>query len=293
MGVRLALRPATAPWMPLGVKRRWMETLSRLGTLPRGIHASAETLGAVPALRYERDDSDPAQALLYFHGGGFVVASPRTHRGIASALVHACGAPVHLPDYRRAPEHPYPAALEDGLAAYRGLLDSGLSPERIAMGGDSAGGGISLATAMRLRDSGEPLPGALLLLCPWLDLTLSGRSRRLNAGRDPGLHDGSSQSDRDHYLGNRPVPVEHSIGEADLSGLPPILVQSGDGDLLSSDSHTLAERAREAGVEVTHTPFAGVWHDFQLEVGILREANDAVREAGAFLRRIWDGTPST
>lgn len=226
--VRVLVRPAFGPWVPNAGWRRWLDACSVLTLVPRGTEVRPVRLGEVPGVRvtYPGADStgvDTARAMLYLHGGGYTTGSPRTHRSLAGHLSRTVAAPVFLLDYRLAPEHPYPAALLDTLAAYRALQRAGYPPERIVLAGDSAGGGLAVATALALRDAGEPLPVALALLSPWLDLTLSSESIRSNASRDAMLN------------------------SAWLAGLPPRDVQAAGDELLVNDTDRFVERARTAG----------------------------------------------
>ena len=272
----------------MGVQRRWLEAVQRALPAPAATRSSGEALGGVAGDRVEREDADPTHALLYLHGGGYTVGSPKTHRGLAAHLCSAADATVHLPDYRLAPEHPFPAALDDALAAYRGLLDSGRDPARVVLGGDSAGAGLALAAALRLRDSGGPLPAALLLICPWVDLTMSSPSVAANEGRDAVLRASWLAACAERYADGRDLrdPELSPLG-ADLAGLPPLVIQAAGDDLLADEADRLAERARAAGVPVEHRRFEGLWHVFQTQVGMTREADVAVEEAGRALRHRW------
>ena len=289
---RLLQRSTQRTWLPIRFQRRWLETVATLTQVAPGTEVTAEELGGVPAERVVPRDADPDRAVLYLHGGAYVLGSPRTHRGLASQIAVAARAPVHVLDYRLAPEHPYPAAVEDAMAAYRALLESGLEPDRIAIIGDSAGGGLAVALAIRLREAGEPRPAGLVMIGGWFDLTCSGPSARFNAPRDAGLARPWTVACGDHYRAGRdPKLPELSPIHADLHDLPPTYIQVGSDDILLSDSEGLAERARAAGVEVAVRRFEGMWHDFQPGAGMLREADEAVAEIGRALEAIWAGRP--
>jgi epsilon-lactone hydrolase len=184
------------PWIPLHVQRQIQDAAARLTRVPPGVTVTPEELGGVRCDRIARDGANQDRAVLYLHGGAYVGGSLRTHRGIAAQIATASDAPVHLPDYRLAPEHPHPAAIEDALAAYRGLVDSRLDPKSIVVAGDSAGAGLALALGLRLRDGDGPPPAGFVLLNGWLDLTNSGPSMEMNRRRDVGLA-------RPHLLGGR------------------------------------------------------------------------------------------
>ena len=211
---------------------------------------------------------------------------------MAAQIALAGNAPVHLLEYRLGPEHKHPAGLDDSLAAYRELLASGVDPKSIVIAGDSAGGGLALALAMRLRESGEPQPAGLAVINGWLDLTCSGASMTLNAKRDVGLfRDWTVHGGELYRGGTDPRDPELSPVEADLHGLPPTYIQVGTHDLLLCDADLLAERAQAAGVDVGYSRFEGMWHDFQLGAGLLREADEAMADLAAALDDIWSGRP--
>jgi acetyl esterase/lipase len=184
---RVLQRSVQHPWIPIGVQRAWTEAASRITRIPSGTAIAPGSLGGVPCDRIATKAADRSRAVLYLHGGAYVIGSRRTHRGLAAQIALAGNAPVHLLDYRLGPEHKHPAALEDAVAAYRDLLASGIDPKSIVVTGDSAGGGLAIALATRLREAGEPLPGGLVILNGWLDLTCSGPSTSANARRDAGL----------------------------------------------------------------------------------------------------------
>jgi monoterpene epsilon-lactone hydrolase len=292
--VRVLIRPAFGPRVPNTIRRRWLDACSVLAPLPRGTEARPVRLGDVPGVRIARrgadsDGADASRAVLYLHGGGYTACSPRTHRALAGHLSLAVAAPVFLLAYRLAPEHPYPAALMDTLAAYRALQQAGYPPERIVFAGDSAGGGLAVATALALRDGGEPLPVALALISPWLDLTLSGESFTGNASRDAMLNAAWPVVAAEEYrAGHEATTPGISPLYADLTGLPPMDVQAAEYDLVVSDADRFVERVQDAGVPVSYRRYAGLWHVFQLQAGVLREADAAVADLGLALGRRWE-----
>jgi cation diffusion facilitator CzcD-associated flavoprotein CzcO/acetyl esterase/lipase len=236
--------------------------------------------------------TDPGRALLYLHGGGFSTGSPRSYRALAAALSRATGSTVYLPDYRLAPAHPYPAALTDTLAAYRALLAAGLPASQVVLAGDSAGGHLALAAALRLRAEGAPLPAGLALLSPWLELS---RPPGAGAGsRDPLLGEAWLRSCARAYLASAdPAGPGVTPLAADLAGLPPLHVQAGAEELLVGDADRLVARARAAGVPVGYDRWPGMWHDFQVFTGLLAAADEAVAALGRAIQPWWpDAEPA-
>jgi cation diffusion facilitator CzcD-associated flavoprotein CzcO/acetyl esterase/lipase len=229
-------------------------------------------------------DADGPHQVLYLHGGGYQVGSPASHRALAAHLSRATGAPVHVPHYRRAPEHAYPAALDDALAAYRALRAAGHASQRIAVAGDSAGGGLAMALLLRLRDAGEELPGSVGLISPWLDLDLRSAELVTNADRDAMLDPGWLGAAAHAYRGGTDAAELRPL-EADLAGLPPVHVVAGAEEVLVGDADALVERIRAAGGSVTYRRTERMWHAFPVFAGMLREADDAVAGVGAAMRR--------
>ena len=228
-----------------------------------------------------RDD----RAVLYLHGGGYVMGSFATHRKLAGDVSRAAGARSLLVDYRLAPEHAHPAAVEDAVRAYRWLLDEvGADPGRVAVAGDSAGGGLAVATLVALRDSGGPLPAAAVCVSPWVDLGCDAASYEGRATRDPIVTVGDLRRFRDWYLGGAdPRLPSASPARADLRGLPPLLVQVGDAEVLLDDASLLAERARAAGVDVTLEVWPDMVHVWHVFAGRVPESTAAVERIGDFL----------
>jgi acetyl esterase/lipase len=243
-------------------------------------------VGGVPADRVEHETATGDRAVIYLHGGGYVVGSPRVQGAIAAHLARASGATVYALDYRLAPENPFPAALDDSRAAYEWLLQRGADPGRVALAGDSAGGGLALATAAAARDAGTPMPGALVLISPWVDLTLSGETIHSKARDDAMLTRAWLTQCAEGYLdGASPDDPMASPLFADLGGLPPTLIQVGTREILLSDAVRLAERAAAAGVDVRLRRHDGLGHAFQLHAGALRASDRAIVEAAEFLER--------
>ncbi len=230
-------------------------------------------------------DDAPA-VILYLHGGGYTLGSLTTHRKLVAHIAAAAARRALIVDYRLAPEHPFPAGLEDAVASYQWLLASGHRAADIAIGGDSAGGGLALATALSLRDAGEVMPGALVLLSPWTDLALTGETLITNADLDPLIEADEAEGISD-YTGPD-YDVKHPLISplyADLSGLPRMLIQVGSDEVLLSDSTRIADNAELVGVDCTIEVWEGMFHVFQMPVGNMPEANEAVAKIGAWLRQ--------
>jgi monoterpene epsilon-lactone hydrolase len=249
---------------------------------PKGVAIRAEALGGV-AGEWLRTGAGTGPTLIYIHGGAYVMCSPATHRPLTGAFAEA-GFAVYAPDYRLAPEHPFPAALDDVVAVYRALLDRGTAPSRIVLGGESAGGGLVLALLLRLRAQNLPLPAAAVVFSPWTDLAATGPSLRTNSGRDA-MFDGSTvASTAELYLGEAlsTDPLASPL-YGDFAGLPPLLIHVGADEVLRDDSTRLAERAEAAGLDVTLKIWPVVPHGWQVFQALIPEARRSVAEAAAFL----------
>jgi len=283
--VRLLFKPMLSPLVPIPVQRQGSKAAGVLSRPPRGTQTTKVDMGGVPARRYRTYGSEDGKALLFLHGGAYVLGGPASHGALAARLGEAAGADAYLPDYRLAPEHPHPAALQDALAAYRWLLQEHPA-EGIVLAGDSAGGNLALTLAMAIRGAGLPQPAALALISPWLDLTHSGASIMSRAARDPMLSGAWLRACARHYAGNLALDdprISPLFGS--LENLPPMLLHVGSEEVVLSDSERLAESASVAGVDLELRVFNGLWHDFQLLAGQLAEADESVAELGRFLRQ--------
>jgi epsilon-lactone hydrolase len=252
--------------------------------LAAGVTVRPVIAGGVPSLLLlPRPDATPTVLLL--HGGGYVMGSAFGYRHLASALAAAGDAGVLVPDYRLAPEHPYPAAVEDAVRAHLWMLDSGVPAERIVLAGDSAGGGLALSVLATLKRQDLPLPGGTVLMCPSVDLAYD-EDVELPAEPQPALSTAQLRSFAAAYLGGT-SPHDDVVDalRADLTGYPPMLVQAGTGDVLGRDAHRLVDHATACGVDVTFELYPVTTHDFHLFWSFLPEAADALEQAGAFVRR--------
>ena len=279
-------RASEPPDVPLSVQRQEWEAAAAQAPLPSGVTVSPVDAGGVAGVWVSSPEADEQAALLYVHGGGFTTGSSVTHRELAARLCLASGVRVLLIDYRLAPEHPFPAGLEDVAASYRWLLARGLRPEQIAIGGDSAGACLAVAALVRLRERDVDLPAAGVLISPWLDLGLTGPSLQSRAAIDPLCSRVSLSRAAEAYLaGADPAAPLASPLYADFLDFPPFLVQVGDHEVLLSDSTRFTERARAAGVEVELEVWEELWHVWHGWAGALPEGRRAIDRIGGFLRQ--------
>ncbi len=256
---------------------------SRRTTPPRRVTFTEATIGGVRGL-WATPEKAKDRTLLYWHGGGYCMGSPESYRPLAGMVAQRCRARVFTADYRLAPEHPFPAALEDAQAVYRGLRHAGHSPENIALVGDSAGAGLALALLLQLRDSSEEMPAAAALLSGWFDLSFASETYRTNAERDWSLYQPELAWFADMYIGDYEAhnPLISPV-YAGLGGFPPLLLQVGEEELFFGENQRIAENARQAGVQVTLQTWANVphvWHPF---VPWLPEANQALAKIARFI----------
>lgn len=231
--------------------------------------------------------TDAGRVLLYLHGGGFIACSPETHRSLVGSLVQRLGAQAYVPRYRLAPEHPYPAALDDARAAYRYLLDvRGVAPDRLIVAGDSAGGGLALALVMAVRDAGWPLPAAVVTYSPWTDLAVTGASLEENSERCAMFAGETIRRAARFYVGDADPRAPYlSPLYGNFAGLPPLLMHASTDEVLRDDTIRVADRAREAGVPVELALWARVPHVWQFFAAVLPEARDSLSATAAFVRR--------
>ncbi len=252
--------------------------------LPSQVVAVAQIWQQLPVEWVHPDNTNQHKAILFLHGGGYAVGSIQTHRGLAARLAQRAGTSALLIDYRLAPEHPFPAALQDAVSAYQTLLGEGYDPGHIALAGDSAGGGLAIACMVALRDMNIPLPACCVCFSPWVDLGFSGESATRFADEDPIVKVKEVTNWGTAYAGAFPVtyPLVSPLF-ADLSHLPPILIQASDCEVLTDDARRLATKLEEAGVEVHLQIWPQMIHVWQLFWRIVPEAEAALTAAGAFI----------
>jgi epsilon-lactone hydrolase len=281
--LRWLLKPLLGPRGSIAWQRRVVGWSAALAPKARGVERAMARWGSVSGETHVPAGAPAGPALLYLHGGGYCIGSPASVRGLTSALAAASGLAVHVPDYRLAPEHPCPAAFEDARAVYDALARQART---IVLAGDSAGGGLALALAQALRDARARLPAALLLISPWTDLACASASHVERASRDPLLSPAGLRRWGACYAGAGAVSDPRcSPLRGDLSGLPPALIQVGSEEVLFDDSRRLHEGLVAAGGTATLRVCEGLWHDFQLHAGLLRDADAAIAELGAFARQ--------
>jgi acetyl esterase/lipase len=281
--VRVALKPVLSPRVPVPWQRWWLQRLTQRPRPRHRVEVQNDILGGVKGecLRAAPAGPDSGQraTILYLHGGGYCIGSPATHRAVTARLARSAGLPVFAADYRLAPEHPFPAALDDALAAYRSLADMG----PVIVAGDSAGGGLALATALAARQARLRPPAALILFSPWVDLTTSSLSETV-ARSEAVLSLAWLAACARHYLpaGDPTAPLASPI-RGDLRGLPPVLIQAAADELLGSDAVRLHEALLHAGVAVRCELIPTLWHGFHLHAGMLPAANAAIDRAARFV----------
>jgi monoterpene epsilon-lactone hydrolase len=265
-------------------QRRLLRELLSAQPLPADVTVTAAALGGVPTAEITVDRIEPRHVVLYFHAGVYVMGDAALAADLASQVGRRMNAKVNSVDYRLAPEHPYPAAVDDALAAYEALLDNGIAPSDIAFAGESAGGGLAVATLVNARDHGLPLPAAALVMSPYADLTLAGTTMETRREVDPLLGREALQPRVTDYTEGQDAALGLiSPIFADLSGLPPLIIQAGTHEVLLDDAVRLAQQAVTADVEVTLDITPGVPHVFQAYYPILDEAAAALDRAGQLL----------
>jgi epsilon-lactone hydrolase len=255
-------------------------------TLPEGVRVITSAIAGLHSEWIENTCTQTKRTLLYFHGGGYVLGASVTRRNVASRLAIAAAARAVVPQYRLAPEHPFPAAVYDAIAVYDALLEQGVRPSSLAVMGDSAGGGLCAALLLSLRDSGRPLPAAGVLISPWTDLTLSGESYRTRADSDPIDRVPLLRRMAATYVANGdPTNPLASPLFGNLRGLPPMLIQVGDHEVLLDDSVRFAGKARASGVSIELEVWPQMWHVWHTAAPALPEANEAITQIGAYVRQ--------
>ncbi len=267
---------------PVEEQRARAEKMARFFRLPKGLQCQSVDVNGVPAAWFIPETARDG-VILYLHGGAYALGSVNTYRDLVSRLAKAAGVKALAIDYRRAPEHPYPAALEDAVAAYRWLLGQGFAPAQIIIAGDLAGGGLTLAALLALRDDGQPLPAGAVCISPWVDLALTGRSMQEKADVELVLDRDSLAKFAALYTdGQEVTDALISPLYADLTGLPPLLIQVGTDEILLDDSLRFTQKAEAAGVDVELTVWEGMFHVFHM-FPFFAETAEAVTQIAEFV----------
>jgi acetyl esterase/lipase len=282
--IRALLRAQPRP-VGFAARRERLDAIGSADPVASDIELHPVDAGGVPAEWSLAPGSDPGRVLIFFHGGGYCSGSIKSHRGLVTEVGRAAGVRTLAVGYRLAPEHPFPAALDDALAAYDFVRGHGIAPTRVALAGDSAGGGLTLATMQRLRAAGQPLPGCAWLVSPWVDLRMTGASIADKASIDPLISRTYLEELASAYLaGHDPDDPLASPLRADLAGLPPLLIQVGSAETLLDDAVRIARRAGASDVRVTLELWPHMIHAWHLWARSLADARRALAAAGSFLR---------
>jgi len=268
-------------------RQRLNEAAKRWSKMPENCKVQALEIEGIYAEWISNEHTVKDKVILYLHGGAYGYCSADTHRSLAARIMAEAGMKVLLPEYRLAPEHPFPAAIHDALKIYQWLLNQGYHSSNILFAGDSAGGGLSVATTLLLIERNEPLPSGVVCLSPWVDLTSSGVSYLENKDKDPYLNVEGARAAALAYAGDTPLDdklISPIFG--DFKGFPPLFIQVGSVEILRSDAETLAQVARQAGVQVELKVWNGMWHVWQAS-SKLKESKQAVKEIGRFIQRVF------
>ncbi|MBD2859453.1 alpha/beta hydrolase [Spongiibacter sp. KMU-158] len=285
--IRYGIKPLLGGRLSYPMQRRVATAATSVCLAPKGMSYTEINLGGVPCESVTVGKTSD-NTLLWLHGGGYCVGSSLTDRAPAGQFSKASNARVIVPDYRLAPENPHPAALEDALAVYKALIAEMGGAEKVVIGGDSAGGGLTLALAVAIRDAGLPLPAGMVFCSPWVDLRCVQQTYKTRAGDDPWLSLDTLKVWAAAYLGDLPADTPAcSPLLADLNGLPPALIQVGDCEILLDDSIELNRKFQASGVDSTLHVYPNMWHIFFLQAGILEQADAAIAEIGQFLAGCW------
>jgi acetyl esterase/lipase len=255
-----------------------------MNRMPKGVQVERLDISGLPAAWVRSAQANPERVIVYLHGGGYVVGSIDDYKMLCGQMADVLKTNLLIPEYRLAPENPFPAAVEDAKDIYRWLLEQGFKPANIVIAGDSAGGGLGLAAVLALRDDGVPLPAAIVCLSPWADLTFQGQSHQAKAKSEAMLTSEKLHEWAGFYAGaENPAHPLISPVYADFRGFPPLLIQVGSEEILLDDARMVAEKARAAGVDVTLKIWEGMWHVWQMLGEFVPEGKAAIEEIGRFI----------
>jgi monoterpene epsilon-lactone hydrolase len=282
--VKLTSRMFLNSKCPLWLQRKGLNILGGYARLPDGIKETIDQLANRPVRWFAPVAGNSQHVILYLHGGGYGIGSPRSHRDLCAHLAKYAQMSVASLDYRLAPEHPYPAAIEDALAAYQALLNEGHNNKQIYIAGDSAGGSLALTLVLRLKSMNIPQPAALFLISPWINKSRQSASHHTQLDVDPVINESWSSQMTDNYFQNSTSKqAEACLYDKDLSGLPPMLIHVGTDEVLLDDSLILKQHAIKAGIRVTLITYSELWHVFHFSASLFKQARTALKQAGNFL----------
>ncbi len=280
-----AMRNRPVQTNPALGRKQMEEEIAAFFPLPADVVMQPVDAAGIPGAWLDISGGGSKGLLFFLHGGGYMSGSIKTHQEMVSRICRAAGCRGFLIDYRLAPEHPFPAAVEDAVAGYHWLLDQAVAPSRMIIAGDSAGGGLTLATLVALRDAGSPMPVAAICMSPWTDLEGLGESVTTRAEQDPLVTPEELRIDAKMYLGDADTrnPLASPV-HADLHGLPPLFIHVGDAEILLSDSTRVADKAKAAGIDVSLEVWDEMIHVWHLFASILPEGQQAIEQLGEFIR---------
>jgi len=291
--LRSLVKPMFGPPLSYPLQRVWLNAMSAVSIKPRKTQLKSMNVLGVPVQQVSNaatPGSPTDNVILYLHGGAYCIGSAKTHGGLTANLAKKCRAKVFVPEYRLAPEHAMPAAIDDCLNCYEWLLSEGHKPSQIIIAGDSAGAGLVMATALRLKEKNLAQPAGLVLMSPWVDLTLENLNK-VNDKVDPLLRWTNLKPAAKLYLnGADPKDPLASAIFADLSGLAPMLIQVGSEEILLGDAQKLYDQAQKCQVDVSFNLYQQGWHVFQLQAGLLNMADQAIDEISLFIENVTAAT---
>lgn len=281
----MAGRMAANPDMDLATMRDMLGTLESLAAEPTEVNYEDVDAGGIHAILVTPANCDRDKVIVYAHGGGCVTGSPSSHRKLAGHLAKAAGVRALVPDYRLAPENPFPSQIDDLVSVHRWLRAQGYAPEATAVAGDSAGGNLSIATVLKLKELGEPLPAAIVAFSPWLDMEVAGETMKSNADSDALISPEVSGLMAGMYLGEAPAtnPLANPL-YADLAVLPPLFATAGGAETLRDNAEQVVEKARQAGVDATLELQAGQQHVYPFMAGRSKEADESINNAASWIK---------
>ena len=284
--LRSLVKPMFGPPLSYPLQRSWLNAMTALNFAPKQTQRAALNVAGVPVQRVSNTADAGAATdniILYLHGGAYCAGTAKSHAGLTAHLAKKCQAQVFVPEYRLAPEHPFPAAIDDCLSCYEWLLAQGHEPANIILAGDSAGGGLVMATALRLKEKNLAQPAGLVLISPWVDLTLANR-QQVSDKIDPLLRWSTLDVATQCYLNgiDRKDPLASAIF-ADLSDLAPMLIQVGSEEILLGDAQRLYDQAKKYQVDVSFNLYQQGWHVFHLQAGLINMADQAIDEISQFM----------